>query len=96
MQSTVDDQPKSFSNELCYFQAIEGQLTKTCCCPDVSGNQRQAFSDIAHGLAAIFRDVDLVPSDVAAGLLLLNREQSSKADEESEGSRVCLVNSIVQ
>lgn len=78
-----------FLTYLFLSQAIESQLENTCCCPGASaGNQRQAFSDIARGLAAMFRDVDLVPSDIAAGLILLNREQSRKAQEEREGSRV--------
>ena len=53
-----------------------------------SGNQGQAFSDIARALAVVFNDVDLVPSDIAAGMILLNREQTRKAQEEREASRV--------
>jgi hypothetical protein len=40
-------------------------------------------------MAIMFSDMDLVPSDVAAGLMLLNREQTRKAQEEREESRVC-------
>ncbi|CAB4011176.1 Sn1-specific diacylglycerol lipase beta [Paramuricea clavata] len=85
----VDSEGKTlFHSTTAFQQAIESQLENTCCCPGASaGNQRQAFSDIARGLAAVFSDVDLVPSDIAAGLILLNREQSRKAQEEREGSR---------
>lgn len=70
------------------LQAVESQLENTCCCSGKSGNQSQAFSDIARGLAIVFHDVDLVPSDIAAGLILLNREQSRQVQENREGSKV--------
>ncbi len=68
---------------------MEGQLENACCCPGASGNKQEAFSDIARAMAIMFSDMDLVPSDVAAGLMLLNREQTRKAQEEREESRVC-------
>ena len=63
-------------------------MENTLCCSGATGNQREAFSDISRALAVVFHDVDLVPSDIAAGLILLNREQSQKAQEEQEMSKV--------
>ncbi|XP_028395223.1 sn1-specific diacylglycerol lipase beta-like [Dendronephthya gigantea] len=84
----VDSSGKSLVKSSSAFQkAIETQLENTCCCSGGSGNQSQAFSDIARGLAIVFHDVDLVPSDIAAGLILLNQEQSRNAQEDREASR---------
>ena len=39
-------------------------------------------------MAEVFHDADLVASDVAAGLILLHREQSEKARDQAHATRV--------
>ncbi|KAL8597649.1 hypothetical protein ACOMHN_031584 [Nucella lapillus] len=46
-----------------------------CCCIAFSQENDQAFSDVSKLVADYFKDIDLVPSDVAAGLMLVEEQQ---------------------
>lgn len=52
-----------------------------CCC--VAGQEKNtgAFNDISQLLAEYFQDVDLVPTDIAAGLILVSKDQEKKISE---------------
>lgn len=45
------------------------------CCMGTSERNRNSFTDIARLLSDFFRDLDVVPSDVIAGLVLLRKFQ---------------------
>jgi sn1-specific diacylglycerol lipase len=45
------------------------------CCSSTSDRNRNSFADIARLLSDFFRDLDVVPSDVIAGLVLLRKFQ---------------------
>ncbi|XP_047740268.1 diacylglycerol lipase-alpha isoform X2 [Hyalella azteca] len=45
------------------------------CCINTSDSYRNSFGDIARLLSEFFRDLDVVPSDVVAGLVLLRKCQ---------------------
>ncbi|XP_044260165.1 diacylglycerol lipase-alpha isoform X2 [Tribolium madens] len=45
------------------------------CCSSASDRNRNSFADIARLLSDFFRDLDVVPSDVIAGLVLLRKFQ---------------------
>lgn len=45
------------------------------CCIGTSDRNRNSFADIARLLSDFFRDLDVVPSDVIAGLVLLRKFQ---------------------
>ncbi|XP_071942299.1 diacylglycerol lipase-alpha-like isoform X3 [Antedon mediterranea] len=49
-----------------------------CCCAGVRDTQENAFAEVAELFSEFFRDLDIVPSDVFAGLLLLREEQKRK------------------
>lgn len=51
------------------------------CCMGTSERNRNSFTDIARLLSDFFRDLDVVPSDVVAGLVLLRKFQ--KLERES-------------
>ena len=66
-----------------------------CCC--FTGRDDQylsAVSDIADILAAGFHDVDVVPSDIAVGLILLQEEQEREHCEKRAKGEVRLVSLI--
>ncbi|XP_053393222.1 diacylglycerol lipase-beta-like isoform X2 [Mercenaria mercenaria] len=46
-----------------------------CCCVGCDENSKNAFSGVAEIMSNFFKGVDLVPTDVACGLILVNREQ---------------------
>ncbi|XP_076045042.1 uncharacterized protein LOC143027590 [Oratosquilla oratoria] len=60
------------------------------CCMTKNDNNRNSFSDIARLLSEFFRDLDVVPSDVVAGLVLLRKYQKldRKAVVESKKNDV--------
>ncbi|XP_035662248.1 sn1-specific diacylglycerol lipase alpha-like isoform X2 [Branchiostoma floridae] len=58
-----------------YEASWEHRCKLLCCCAGVQDNQQHAFQEIAHLLSEFFIDVDLVPSDVVAGLVLLRQQQ---------------------
>ncbi|GAB6029644.1 hypothetical protein CHUAL_005379 [Chamberlinius hualienensis] len=45
------------------------------CCAGKHDQHRNSFTEIAHLLSDFFRDLDVVPSDVVAGLVLLRQQQ---------------------
>lgn len=45
------------------------------CCMSSSEHNRNSFADIARLLSDFFRELDVVPSDVVAGLVLLRKFQ---------------------
>ena len=51
-----------------------------CCC--VRGNNNtskvQALEDIAHAMATMFHDVEMVPTEFVAGLMLVHRDQKAQ------------------
>ncbi|KAF7243033.1 Sn1-specific diacylglycerol lipase beta [Varanus komodoensis] len=53
----------------------EKRIRLLCCCIVQNDDHRVAFTSIAELFRAYFSDTDLVPSDVAAGLILLHQEQ---------------------
>ncbi|XP_046854544.1 diacylglycerol lipase-alpha-like [Xenia sp. Carnegie-2017] len=77
---------KLYSRSSSFQQAIESEFERTFFCRNPTGNQREAFTEIARALALVFKDVDLVPSDIVAGLILLNGKQQLEAEEQSEES----------
>ncbi|KAJ8688354.1 hypothetical protein QAD02_024149, partial [Eretmocerus hayati] len=50
------------------------------CCIGKSDRNRNSFTDIAKLLSDFFRDLDVVPSDVVAGLVLLRKFQKIERD----------------
>ncbi|KAI1890097.1 hypothetical protein AGOR_G00169710 [Albula goreensis] len=48
------------------------------CCTRTQDSQSDAYSEIASLFAEFFRDLDIVPSDIIAGLVLLRQRQRSK------------------
>ena len=59
---------------------IRRRLQTIFCCLGLGGNQERgsALEDAAKVMQTIFDDVDLVGSDLLAGLILLNRDQRQK------------------
>ncbi len=45
-----------------------------CCCVGCDEQSKNAFKDIAEIMANFFQGLDLVPTDIAAGLILLGKE----------------------
>lgn len=60
------------------------------CCAKKTDESREIFDDVADIFVRLFEDVDLVPTDIAAGLLLLHaqykrdRLENPPADVNSE------------
>lgn len=66
---------RTFETEEDYHRLWMERCHIVCCC--YSSNSRQeAFSEAAKTLAILFRGYDLVPSDIAAGMLLLQGYQT--------------------
>ncbi|XP_045581841.1 diacylglycerol lipase-alpha isoform X2 [Procambarus clarkii] len=57
------------------------------CCMGKSDDTRNSFSDIARLLSEFFRDLDVVPSDVVAGLVLLRKYQKLNREEIVKSSK---------
>ncbi|XP_035694884.1 diacylglycerol lipase-beta-like [Branchiostoma floridae] len=53
----------------------ENRCKVLCCCAGFDEHSQNAFSDVAQIIADFFKDVDLTPSDIAAGLALLQEDQ---------------------
>uniref|UniRef100_A0A8C4QDZ7 Diacylglycerol lipase-alpha n=1 Tax=Eptatretus burgeri TaxID=7764 RepID=A0A8C4QDZ7_EPTBU len=54
------------------------RLRLFACCSRARDTQTDAYSEVAVLFAEFFRDLDLVPSDLIAGLVLLRQEQRRK------------------
>ncbi|XP_037548641.1 diacylglycerol lipase-alpha [Nematolebias whitei] len=48
------------------------------CCTRAQDTQSDAYSEVASLFAEFFRDLDIVPSDIIAGLVLLRQRQRTK------------------
>ncbi|KAK3855217.1 hypothetical protein Pcinc_038364, partial [Petrolisthes cinctipes] len=57
------------------------------CCMGKSDEARNSFSDIARLLSEFFRDLDVVPSDVVAGLVLLRKYQKLNRQDIVKSSK---------
>lgn len=57
------------------------------CCSAASDRNRNSFADIARLLSDFFRDLDVVPSDVVVGLVLLRKFQ--KIEQKAIVEQVC-------
>lgn len=58
-----------------YQKQWEGCFRKCCCCSGVGRGDENVFTTIGRTLAEYFHDIDVVPSDFAAGLALLRKYQ---------------------
>ncbi|XP_043481702.1 diacylglycerol lipase-alpha isoform X4 [Leptopilina heterotoma] len=58
-----------------YQDSWDNRCRMLFCCMGNSDRNRNSFADIAKLLSDFFRDLDVVPSDVVAGLVLLRRFQ---------------------
>ncbi|KAK3098738.1 hypothetical protein FSP39_022580 [Pinctada imbricata] len=58
-----------------YEESWDRRFNLLCCCIDTNRN-RNSIAEIAKLFTEFFRDLDVVPSDVIAGLVLLRRYQS--------------------
>ncbi|XP_069037642.1 diacylglycerol lipase-alpha [Lepisosteus oculatus] len=63
-----EGQASSWSRRLKFFM----------CCTRAQDSQSDAYSEIASLFAEFFRDLDIVPSDIIAGLVLLRQRQRAK------------------
>uniref|UniRef100_A0AAQ6A0R0 Diacylglycerol lipase-alpha n=1 Tax=Amphiprion ocellaris TaxID=80972 RepID=A0AAQ6A0R0_AMPOC len=63
-----EGQASSWSRRLKFFM----------CCTRTQDTQSDAYSEVASLFAEFFRDLDIVPSDIIAGLVLLRQRQRSK------------------
>ncbi|XP_063971191.1 diacylglycerol lipase-alpha-like [Lytechinus pictus] len=61
-----------------YEQNWDKRLRFWFCCTSSGETQDSAFSDIAILFSEFFRDLDVVPTDVLAGLMLLREEQKQR------------------
>ncbi|XP_030849967.1 sn1-specific diacylglycerol lipase alpha-like [Strongylocentrotus purpuratus] len=61
-----------------YEQNWDKRLRFWFCCTASGETQESAFSDIAILFSEFFRDLDVVPTDVLAGLMLLREEQKQR------------------
>ncbi|XP_063446477.1 diacylglycerol lipase-beta-like isoform X1 [Mytilus trossulus] len=52
-----------------------------CCCVAGSEKNTGAFNAISQILADYFKDVDLVPTDIAAGLILVHKDQEKQISD---------------
>lgn len=58
-----------------YEESWDRRLQLLCCCVERKGRNRNSIAEIAKLLQEFFRDLDVVPSDVFAGIVLLRRHQ---------------------
>uniref|UniRef100_A0A9J8CK87 Diacylglycerol lipase-alpha n=1 Tax=Cyprinus carpio carpio TaxID=630221 RepID=A0A9J8CK87_CYPCA len=63
-----EGQASSWSRRLKFFM----------CCTRTKDTQSDAYSEVASLFAEFFRDLDIVPSDIIAGLVLLRQRQRAK------------------
>ncbi|XP_072574399.1 diacylglycerol lipase-alpha isoform X1 [Paramormyrops kingsleyae] len=63
-----EGQASSWSRRLKFFM----------CCTRAQDSQADAYSEVASLFAEFFRDLDIVPSDIIAGLVLLRQRQRAK------------------
>ncbi|XP_033123784.1 sn1-specific diacylglycerol lipase beta-like [Anneissia japonica] len=56
-------------------QVWERRCRLLCCCAGSDENSQDAFADVSALMAVFFKNLDIVPSDIAAGLVLLQYDQ---------------------
>ncbi|XP_071671212.1 diacylglycerol lipase-beta isoform X3 [Patagioenas fasciata] len=66
----------------------EKRIRLLCCCIVQDDDHRVAFTSIAELFRTYFSDTDLVPSDIAAGLILLHQEQDKMENCPKEPEEV--------
>ncbi|NXF95914.1 DGLB lipase, partial [Eubucco bourcierii] len=66
----------------------EKRIRLLCCCIVQDDDHRVAFTSIAELFRTYFSDTDLVPSDIAAGLILLHQEQDKMESCPKEPAEV--------
>ncbi|XP_045197127.2 diacylglycerol lipase-alpha-like isoform X2 [Mercenaria mercenaria] len=63
-----------------YEESWDRRLGLMCCCVERKGRNKNSMSEIAQLFTEFFRDLDVVPSDVIAGLVLLRRFQKLRME----------------
>lgn len=58
-----------------YEEKWDKRFNLLCCCMERRGRDQSSISEVAQLFTEFFRELDVVPSDVVAGLLLLRRYQ---------------------
>ncbi|XP_025097002.1 sn1-specific diacylglycerol lipase alpha-like isoform X4 [Pomacea canaliculata] len=61
-----------------YEESWDRRLQLLCCCVERKGRNQSSMSEIAQLFTEFFRDLDVVPSDVVAGLVLLRHHQKQR------------------
>lgn len=61
-----------------YEESWDRRLQLLCCCVERKGRNRSSVSEIAQLFTDFFRDLDVVPSDIVAGLVLLRHHQKNR------------------
>ncbi|XP_071115250.1 diacylglycerol lipase-alpha-like isoform X2 [Haliotis cracherodii] len=61
-----------------YEESWDRRLQLLCCCVERKGRNRNSIAEIAQLFTEFFRDLDVVPSDVIAGLVLLRQFQKQR------------------
>ncbi|XP_072046452.1 uncharacterized protein [Amphiura filiformis] len=61
-----------------YEEKWDRRFRKYCCCAGVREREESAFTEVAGLFSEFFRDLDLVSSDIYAGLMLLREEQKQR------------------
>ncbi|XP_076799701.1 diacylglycerol lipase-alpha-like isoform X2 [Clavelina lepadiformis] len=61
-------------------------LRRFCCCTRDNQNTQVALEEVSHLLRKFFKDVDVVPSDLLAGLILLRHKQCCVEKEQVEAN----------
>ncbi|XP_077979551.1 diacylglycerol lipase-beta-like [Glandiceps talaboti] len=92
LQSSETEQLRQ-SAHLAAHRLWENRCKLLCCCAAFDENSHSAFSDVAELLSGFFKDTDVVPSDVAAGLALIQLEQEA---QERCGNAPVLVPAITE
>ncbi|XP_070579406.1 diacylglycerol lipase-beta-like isoform X2 [Ptychodera flava] len=77
LQSSEAEQLRQ-STQLAAQRVWENRCKLLCCFAGCDENSQVAFTDVAELFTGFFKDIDVVPSDIAAGLALLQLEQASQ------------------
>jgi len=64
-----------------YERAWHRRCRFLCCCIQDSASERDAFQSVSKTMTTIFRNTDLTPTDVAAGMVLMNLRQQEKSTQ---------------
>lgn len=58
-----------------YNQSWNRRCKLLCCCLGPTGHRNSSLNEVAKILSEFFRDIDIVPSDIVAGLVILRKKQ---------------------